>query len=340
MTDTLPDMNMQDSPGKRRRRLVGLVGAAVVTLVAVALLIINALQTDPIPLGAPSGELAFISNRDGDWDIYTLDTEGKLTNLTNDGSGAHDYFASYAFDGEVINFLATRYNEGMEMGPTQVTATGEDLQVLGIADAVMTVFRDGRLDWDPVFGPDGETLVFSSLRDLNLEIYVGDTEGERRTRLTNGFARDWFAAISPDGTEILFTSDREGNENIYKIGVDGENLTVMTDVEWDDLRPMWSLEGDSILYISDVEDALLDGDLTFYMMDTDGQNKRPFGEDEVFRGSPIYTSDASQVVYMSNEEGNWHLYLMDADGGNVRRLTEGDADYLFPVWRPLPGDVQ
>jgi TolB protein len=56
-----------------------------------------------------------------------------------------------------------------------------------------------------------------------------------------------------------------------------------------------------------------------------------------FSGDPAYSADGSEVVYMSNEDGHWHIYLMNADGTNVRRLTEGDADYLFPVWRPVAG---
>jgi Tol biopolymer transport system component len=39
---------------------------------------------------------------------------------------------------------------------------------------------------------------------------------------------------------------------------------------------------------------------------------------------------------MSNEEGDWNIYVMDSDGSNIRRLTASDADEMFPVWRPTP----
>jgi Tol biopolymer transport system component len=41
---------------------------------------------------------------------------------------------------------------------------------------------------------------------------------------------------------------------------------------------------------------------------------------------------------MSNESGQWNIYLMDADGSNVRRLTDGDSNNLYPVWVPQPAE--
>jgi Tol biopolymer transport system component len=70
-------------------------------------------------------------------------------------------------------------------------------------------------------------------------------------------------------------------------------------------------------------------------MDVNGDNQRPIG-DEIFIGAPVYSPDGSQIAYMSNEEGDWNIYVMDSDGSNVRRLTASDADEMFPVWRPTP----
>jgi len=323
----------------RRNILVGVVLAVVGIVGVLLVVIVQRLQSDPIPLGDPSNTLAFISDRDGNWDIFLLDPDGNLTNLTAEGD-FEDYFVSWAFDGEMINFLTNR-GGAEELGPGQVAADGSDLRALGVAEAISTVIFEGRIDWDPIWSPDGQQIAWSSLRDFNLELYTGDADGQNFTRITESPARDWFPKISPDGTQVLFSSDRDGKENVYLVDFDGGEITQLTDSEWDDLQPMWSMDSDSILYISDVEDALLDGEITLYLMDMDGGNKRPFNaDDDVWRGDLVYSADGSQVAYMSNEEGNWHIYMMDADGENVVRLTEGEANHMFPVWRPVPAETE
>lgn len=321
-----------------RRRLLIALAAVVIAVVAIALLFIQELRNNPTPLGAPSGEIAFISNREGNWDIFLLDPDGNLTNLTNDDSGVDDYFASFAFDGEVINFLAVRHEDSL--GPAQVNIETGELRTFSILTGALDVLRSGRLDWDPVWYPDGERIVWASLRDFNLEVYTGNADGSNPTRLTNAGGNDWFPILSPDASEILFISDRNGGQHdVYKIDVDGENLTQLTDSEFDDIHPTWSQDGDMILYIRDIDDELEIGEMNLFLMAPDGSDQRPLGEDDVFVGDMAYSADGQQVVYMSNEEGNWHLYMMDADGSNVTRLTDGDADHMFPVWRPQPAEL-
>lgn len=292
------------------------------------------LQKDQIPLGAPNGELAFISDRNGNWDIFIIDSDGNLKNLTA-GDAYQDYFPSFAFSSDMLNFLTSRNND--DLAPGQVTPDGEELKTLSIAQAVLEVFRAGRFDWDANFTPNGQQIVFASLRDLNLEIYVSDLHGENRTRLTHDGSNDWFPSVSPDGQTVLFLSDRvDGLQAVYSIDIDGENETRLTDNQWDNLRPVWSLEGDKILYLIDENNDLLNGVMHLYTMNPDGSNTQPFGEEEIFIGDPIYSTDFGQIVYMSNEEGNWNIYVMDADGSNVRRITEGDSNNMFPIWRPNP----
>lgn len=47
---------------------------------------------------------------------------------------------------------------------------------------------------------------------------------------------------------------------------------------------------------------------------------------------PRSSQDGSQILFQSNRSGKWQLYLMDADGGNVQQLTQGDHNNNFPDW--------
>ena len=322
---------------QRRNAFIALVAATLVAVVAsVIIFILDRLEDDPIPLSTPSGELAFVSNRDGQWDIYTLGPDGTLRNLTG-ANGANDFFASYSFLSDMINYLT---DDSGEMGPGQVRPDGADLRTLSVTDAIVSVINEGRTDWDPNWSVGAEWLVWSSLGDFNLEIYVSPASSDERTRLTDDSAlgpRDWFPSWSPDGLRITYSSDREGDENIYIMDRDGENLAQLTGDPGNDFHPAWSLDGSTILFVSERNQPLVGGNLELFLMDPDGGNQRPMADGDSFSGDPAYSADGSEVVYMSNEDGHWHIYLMNADGTNVRRLTEGDADYLFPVWRPVAG---
>lgn len=307
---------------------VGLAGIAVVVVVFL-------LPDDPIPIGAPSSELAFISDRDGTWDIFILDAAGNLRNLTDDDSDFHDYFASWAFDSQMINFVSNRAGE---LGPAQVGPDGGNLRSLSVATGILDVLREGRFDWDPAWSPEGERLLWSSLRDNNLELYIAPADNlEERTRLTeHGFLgpRDWFGAWSPDGARVVFGSDREGDENIYIMNTDGSGLLQLTDDPEDDFHAMFSLDGESILFVSERDVALTTGEIGLYWINPDGSGLRRFVDGDVFAGDPMYSADGQQIAYMSNEEGDWNIYVMDADGSNVTRVTDSSANEMFPVWRP------
>jgi Tol biopolymer transport system component len=105
------------------------------------------------------GELTFMSDQEGTWDVFTLDPDGNLRNLTGDGAG-QDYFPAWAFQSDMVNFLTGRSGE---MGPAQVEPDGSNLHTLGIAEAIMSTVLAGRIDWDPNWSPDGRRLLVQQL---------------------------------------------------------------------------------------------------------------------------------------------------------------------------------
>ena len=54
--------------------------------------------------------------------------------------------------------------------------------------------------------------------------------------------------------------------------------------------------------------------------------------------SPSYSPDGKRIVFNSDRGGAQQLYVMDADGNNVRRISYGDGRYATPVWSPR-GDI-
>ena len=154
------------------------------------------------PIFPSKGKIVFVSNRDGDEQIYVMDADGsnaiKLTDV-------HD-------------------EEG---NPTS-------------AAPHQTSTAHGEFNLYPDWSPDGTKIAFVSTRDGNNEIYVMNADGSNPTNLTNHSASDLFPIWSPDGTKIAFVSGRDGNAEIYVIDADGANPVNITNNPANDTTPSWS----------------------------------------------------------------------------------------------------
>ncbi|MEL6406816.1 MAG: hypothetical protein AAFR81_20765 [Chloroflexota bacterium] len=299
-----------------------------------------------IPDGNPPRDLLVMSDVAGDWDLVLLGADGSVTNLTADDSGAQDIFGAYDLAGQTINWLANR-SDPLDLGPMTMNADGTEQAELSIMSAIMGYVRQGKFDWDAVWSPDGRMIAWSSVRDVNLEIYTvavtedGTLDIDDATRQTNRLPRDWYASWSPDGTRLAFNSDDGGNENIYTIDLATGDITQLTTHEADDLHGFWGY-GDAnrevVYFISEREVLVADveGIPPIYQWDSATGEVTTVPSDAQFTADPVWSPAGTHVAYMSNEgeNGNWGVYVSQADGNNLRRVTPDNANYMFAVWVP------
>jgi Tol biopolymer transport system component len=91
-----------------------------------------------------------------------------------------------------------------------------------------------------VLSPDGQKIVFTSLKDGDLEIYTMNVDGTGITRLTNNTALDNYPMWSTDGKRIAFHSARDnGNFEIYTMAADGSDVVRVTNNPAFDVFPSW-----------------------------------------------------------------------------------------------------
>ena len=45
-------------------------------------------------------------------------------------------------------------------------------------------------------------------------------------------------------------------------------------------------------------------------------------------------SKKGKIIFQSKIDGNWEIYVMNADGNNQTRLTDNSADDVYPTWSP------
>jgi len=69
-------------------------------------------------------------------------------------------------------------------------------------------------------------------------------------------------------------------------------------------------------------------------MDVDGGNRTRLTDNSHYDDYPAWSPDDTEIVFISDRDGNNEIYVMNADGTNVRRLTINPADDTFPTWSP------
>ncbi len=184
--------------------------------------------TDPTQPGVSGTKVAFVSERDGNLEIYVMNADGSnQTRLTN--NPADDWKPSWSPDGSKIIFMSARD------GKREIYVMNSD------GSNPVNLTNNTEDDWVPIWSPDGTKIAFASEHVGNLKIYVMNADGTNPIRLTDNPANHgFFPSWSPDGTRIAFTSSRDGNDEIYVMNADGSNQTRLTNSPVFDFEPSWS----------------------------------------------------------------------------------------------------
>ena len=79
-----------------------------------------------------------------------------------------------------------------------------------------------------IWSPEGERILFATMRDGNSEIYIMDRDGSNATNLSRHPAVDAQPAWSADGRRVVFVSNRDGAEEVYVMDADGGGVKRLT----------------------------------------------------------------------------------------------------------------
>jgi dipeptidyl aminopeptidase/acylaminoacyl peptidase len=175
------------------------------------------------PSWSPDGNnIAFQSNREGDFNIYTMTKEGaEQTQITY--GNLDDLAPTWSPDGRHIVFK-------------RLDTVGVDLYIISssihgswLDDLTLTrLTQHEEADWSPSWSPDGNNLAFVSGRNGNGDIYTMRRDGSALFRLTTNETDDYAPSWSPSGDKIAFLSSIRGYSDIFIMDNDGANQTRLT----------------------------------------------------------------------------------------------------------------
>jgi Tol biopolymer transport system component len=226
-------------------------------------------------------KITFSSNRDGNFEIYVMNTDGtNQTRLTN--NSASDGNPVWSPDGSKIAFSSDRD------GNYEIYVMNAD----GTNPVRLT--NNSAADAEPSWSPDGTKIAFSTNRDgiisgdmttpgVNWEVYVMNVDGINPVNLTNNSTPNPYynnslegdPRWSPDGSKILFGSWRSGDARVWVMNADGTNPTQLSPISWSG-SGRWSPDGSKISYSAWANSLAQPGSLPLWM-GTRSYVERAFG---------------------------------------------------------------
>lgn len=270
--------------------------------------------------GVSATEIAFVSDRTGDREIYVMSADGRDQRPAT-SSGTLKMFPEWTPDGRSLLF--TNYDGG----PPGFSIISRSREVQ--AGPILRKLLGGLPKYRGRFDPSGEELAMVSSIDGAAEIFRVRREGKEPQRLTNHPAIDISPSWSPDGRQLVFCSDRSGAPQLYIMDRDGGNLRRLTYTGAYNASPVWSPDGKWIAYETRVR-----GQFDIWLIDPSGQVNFPIVQHARSDEAPTWSPDSRKLAFSSSRRGRFDIYVMDWNGENLQRLTRRAGKNIQPDWGP------
>jgi TolB protein len=211
------------------------------------------------------------------------------------------------------------------------------------------------------------TIAYAVFNGNDYDLYLGQADGSGTKFFRAGASQP---AFSPDGSRIVFHSWKGDSRGLVAMDVSGANGKLISNFIEDQL-PTWMADGENVMFLSrrtggrqsqlykangstELSEAVLIGEGEYPSINPQGKL--------VFKGwgttayglrmatsnledlqsitnvdedtAPALSPDGRQVAFMSRREGNWEIYIINADGSDLQRLTNDPADDGLPTWSP------
>jgi Tol biopolymer transport system component len=153
--------------------------------------------------------------------------------------------------------------------------------------------------------------------------------------LTENAWSDDAPAYSADGTKIAFVGHPDGVAKIYVMNADGTGVTNLSGSFHSDHQPTWSPDGSKIAFYRV-------GDI-WVMNATDGSGRTQLtdsGVDASFE-APAWSPDGTRIAFVkqTSRPSDDDIWLMNADGTGITRVTDFAGSVYSPDWAPGGGRI-
>jgi len=274
--------------------------------------------------GIASTQIAFVSNRSGNKEIWAMDYDGENQHQL---SQLHTIALTPRWSPDSTRIAFTCYAQ-----PGGAT-------VLSAQICVYSLLTNHLISWprfkgtnsSPSWSPDGSQVMFMSSMLGNPELFLSDASGGRPKRLTFSNGANTSPSWNPKtGQQVAFVSDRGGIPQLYTMNSDGSsqskvNLPDMGYV----IDPAWSPNGQLLAFSW----RRPNGNYDIYVMELVTHQLVELTRDAGRNERPSWAPDGRHLVFESTRTGTRQIWSMIADGTEARQLTK-QGQNESPNWSP------
>ncbi len=191
---------------------------------------------------------------------------------------------------------------------------------------VTQITKGGGLNLLPSWSPDGGTLLFTSYRYDNPDLFEVSLNGGASKRLSNRPGLNTGGRISPDGSKIALTLSQDGNSEVYLLGRDGTLLQRLTTAWGIDTSPSWSPDGRRIAFVSSRA-----GNPHLYIMNADGSGQKRLTFQGNYNQTPNFSPRGNLIAFTARDEFNrFDIFTFNVESGDIVRLTQDQGNNEDP----------
>jgi len=273
--------------------------------------------------------------------IFTMNVDGTDKNMVSTGKGRTTCAYYLPGDDRVIYSSTHLADENCPPEPDrskgyvwQLYDSFDIFSVKTDGTDLARLTNSGQYDAEATVSPNGDKIVFTSMRDGDPEIYVMDIDGSNQTRLTFEKGYDGGPFFSADGSKIVFRSSRPKTEEeladynelvefglvrpsaleIYIMNADGSDMKQITNYGKASFAPFLHPSGDKIIFASNVNSET-GRNFDIYTVNIDRTGLEQITFNETFDGFPIFSRDGKKLIFCSNrfnkKEGDTNVFTAD-----------------------------
>jgi Tol biopolymer transport system component len=276
--------------------------------------------------------------------IFVLDLQSGELKLVSTGKGRTT--CAYFLQGDDRILYASTHHVDERCPPPVMRVRGKYVWPIYASYDLFVARPDGsglqRLTDSPGYDAEATAcpvtgrLVFTSVRDGDLELYSMEPDGSDLKRLTNRLGYDGGAFFSHDGTKLVLRSqilatpddEREYREffaqhmvvptrmELTVVDRDGSGFRQITKNGKANFAPYWLPDDRRIIFASNVGDPDPRGrDFELYVIDESGENLERITHNPTFDGFPMFSPDGRHLVFASNryaaKEGETNIFVAE-----------------------------
>jgi TolB protein len=190
----------------------------------------------------------------------------------------------------------------------------------------LALTKNGSINLNPDFSPDGREIIFTSYKRGNPDLYRRSLSNTAEVALSRRKGLNITGSWSPDGSKIALALSKDGDAEIYAIDKDGGHPARLTINPALDLYPAWSPDGKRLAFVSDRL-----GKPQIFLINADGGDVRRLTTSGSYNVNPRWSPKGDRIAYSRMTAGGFNIFTVAPDGSSDTQLTI-DGNNENPSW--------